>query len=272
MKPLTKAAGLAAAAVTAAGLAWGNTSITTTEYTITSPALPKGFHGLRIAQVSDLHNDLFGMDQCRLIRSLRAARPHIIAITGDLLDARRTNIPRALEAARLMQAVAPCFYVKGNHEARTPDYPLLEEGLRKLGVTVLRNERRTLRCGNDRITLLGMDCPYGDEDYPFYLYDLAEESEGFKLLLSHHPEQFHNYADAGIHLSLCGHTHGGQLRLPKIGGVIAPHQGFFPKYDAGLYELEGCKMIISRGLGNSLFPLRINNRPELVVVELKTNT
>ena len=137
---------------------------------------------------------------------------------------------------------------------------------------MLRNERRTLRCGDDRITLLGMDCPYGDEDYPFYLYDLAEESEGFKLLLSHHPEQFHNYADAGIHLSLCGHTHGGQMRLPKIGGVIAPHQGFFPKYDAGLYELEGCKMIISRGLGNSLFPLRINNRPELVVVELKTDT
>jgi hypothetical protein len=82
-----------------------------------------------------------------------------------------------------MLTVAPCFYVKGNHEARLPDYPLLEEGLRNMGVTVLRNERRILRCGDEHITLMGMDCPYGDEDYPFFLYDLAEASEGFKLLL-----------------------------------------------------------------------------------------
>ena len=269
MKPLTKAAGLAAATIAVAGLAWGNTSIVTTEYTVTSPALPRSFHGLRIAQVSDLHNDLFGLDYSRLVRSLRAAKPHMIAITGDLLDARRTNIPRALNAAKQMMTVAPCFYVKGNHEARCPDYPLLEDGLRELGVIVLRNESRTVHQNGECITILGMDCPYGDEDYPFFLYDLAEEADGFKLLLSHHPEQFHNYWDAGIHLSLCGHTHGGQLRLPKVGGVIAPHQGFFPKYDAGLYEQNGCKMIISRGLGNSLCPLRVNNRPELVVVELK---
>ena len=269
MKPLTKTAGAAALAV---GLAWGNRSITTTEYIVPSPALPKSFHGLRIAQVSDLHNDLFGKDYYRLVRSLRAARPHMIAITGDLLDARRTDIPRALSAAEAMLTVAPCFYVKGNHEARIPDYPILEIGLQALGVTVLRNERRTLRCGEDTIQLIGMDCPYGDEDYPFFLYDLCEGVEGFKLLLSHHPEQFHTYADAGIHLSLCGHTHGGQLRLPKIGGVIAPHQGFFPQYDAGLYERDGSKMIISRGLGNSLCPLRVNNRPELVVVELRSKT
>lgn len=272
MKPLTKFTGLAAVTMAAAGLAWGNTSIVTTEYAISSPALPESFHGLRIAQVSDLHNDTFGRDYSRLVRSLKAARPHMIAITGDLLDARRTDIPRALEAARAMLSVAPCYYVKGNHEARIPDYPILEAGLRDMGVTVLRNERRTLRCGEDSITLIGMDCPYGDEDYPFFLYDLCEGAEGFKLLLSHHPEQFHTYADAGIDLSLCGHTHGGQLRLPKIGGVIAPHQGFFPKYDAGLYEQESCKMIISRGLGNSLCPLRVNNRPELVVVELRSKT
>ncbi len=270
MKPLTKAAGLAAITVAGLGLAWGNTSIVTTEYTVASPALPRSFHGLRIAQVSDLHNDPFGRDYSRLVRSLKAARPHMIAITGDLLDARRTNIPRALNAARAMMTVAPCVYVKGNHEARIPDYPILEAGLRELGITVLRNESHMISRGDEAITLIGMDCPYGDEDYPFFLYDLCEEAVGFKLLLSHHPEQFHTYADAGIHLSLCGHTHGGQMRLPKVGGVIAPHQGFFPKYDAGLYELDGSKMIISRGLGNSLFPLRINNRPELVVVELRS--
>ena len=271
MKALTKVAGVTAAAATAVGLAWGNTSIVTTEYTVTSPALPKRFHGLRIAQVSDLHNDPFGKDYKRLVRSLQAARPHVIAITGDLLDARRTNIPRAVEAVRAMMTVAPCVYVKGNHEARIADYPILEERLRAIGTTVLRNEGRILRKGGEAMTILGMDCPYGDPDYPHFLYRLKAKAEGFTLLLSHHPEQFDVYADAGIHLALCGHTHGGQLRLPPVGGIIAPHQGFFPTYDAGLYEKDNSQMIISRGLGNSLFPLRVNNRPELVVVELRHN-
>lgn len=269
MNRTQKAVGLAAAAAGAAWLAWGNTSITTTEYTVESPALPRSFDGLRIAQVSDLHNDSFGTDNIRLMRSLRDANPHFIAITGDMLDARRTNIPRALNAARGMLKIAPCVYVKGNHEARIPEYPIFEEGLREAGVHVLRNENIILERRGEHLTILGMDCPYGDPDYPGFLYRMQEDAKGFRLLLSHHPEQVDVYRDAGIDLALCGHTHGGQLRLPRIGGVIAPHQGFFPKYDAGLYRNGSTQMIISRGLGNSLCPLRVNNRPELVVVTLR---
>lgn len=264
------AVGLTAAAAGAVWLAWGNTSITTTEYIVTSPAVPRSFDGLRIAQVSDLHNDSFGLDYIRLVRSLQAARPHFIAITGDMLDARRTNIPRALTAAQQMLRVAPCIYTKGNHEARIPAYPLFEEGLREAGVFVLRNDSVTIERNGEHLTILGMDCPYGDPDYPAFLYRLSREAKGFKLLLSHHPEQIDTYNDVGIDLALCGHTHGGQLRLPMIGGIIAPHQGFFPKYDAGRYRKGHTDMIISRGLGNSLFPLRVNNRPELVVVELRS--
>ena len=269
MNKKQKALALTAAAAATGVLAWGNTSITTTEYTITSPRLPRAFHGLRIAQVSDLHNDLFGMDYCRLVQALKQAQPHFIAITGDMLDARRTNIPRALLAAEKMLAVAPCLYVKGNHEARTPGYSLFEEGLLRAGVHVLRNRSVTLEHKGEALTVIGMDCPYGDPEYPAFLYRLHREAEGFTLLLSHHPEEFDVYRDIGIDLALCGHTHGGQVRLPKLGGVIAPHQGFFPKYDAGVYEQGRTRMIISRGLGNSLCPLRVNNRPELVAVELR---
>ena len=270
MNKKQKTLALTAAAVGAGVLAWGNTSISTTEYIVSSPRLPRAFHGLRIAQVSDLHNDLFGVDYCRLVRALKQANPHFIAITGDMLDARRTNIPRALLAAEKMLTVAPCLYVKGNHEARTPGYPLFEEGLLRAGVHVLRNRAVTPEHKGEQLTVIGMDCPYGDPAYPEFLYEIRKNTENFTLLLSHHPEEFDAYTQIGMDLVLCGHTHGGQVRLPKLGGVIAPHQGFFPKYDAGLYEQGSTRMIISRGLGNSLCPLRVNNRPELVVVELRS--
>lgn len=269
MNPLLTVIGISAAAAAAALLAWGNRAITTSEYAVASPAVPRSFDGLRIAQISDLHNDPFGKSYCSLVKAVQAAKPHLIVITGDMLDARRTNIPRALEAAQALLTIAPCCYVKGNHEARNPQYPIFEAGLREAGVHVLRRENRVLNRGNGHLTIIGIDCPYGDDSYPAYLYELAAQAEGFTLLLAHHPEPFDTYCKAGVDLALCGHTHGGQLRLPFIGGVIAPHQGFFPKYDAGLYERGKTKMIISRGLGNSLFPLRINNRPELVVVELR---
>lgn len=270
MNKKQKALAVTAATAAAGVLAWGNTAISTTEYIITSPRLPKAFHGLRIAQVSDLHNDLFGVDYCRLVRSLEQAKPNLIAITGDMLDARRTNIPRALLAAEKMLTVAPCLYVKGNHEARIPSYPIFEKGLLETGVHVLRNRSFDIERNGEKLTVIGMDCPYGDPDYPAFLYDIRSRSDNFTLLLSHHPEEFDAYTQIGMDLVLCGHTHGGQVRLPLLGGVIAPHQGFFPKYDAGLYEQGSTRMIISRGLGNSLCPLRVNNRPELVVVELRS--
>jgi len=94
--------------------------------------------------------------------------------------------------------------------------------------------------------------------------------ERFTILFTHRPNSFENYVSAGMDLTLCGHVHGGQFRLPFLGGLFAPDQGFFPKYDAGSYEKNGLKMIISRGVGNSLFPFRVNNRPEVVLIELTT--
>ena len=92
--------------------------------------------------------------------------------------------------------------------------------------------------------------------------------DSFTVLLSHRPEAFDIYADHGIDVVFCGHAHGGQFRLPFIGGLYAPNQGFFPKYDAGVYNKGNTSMVVSRGIGNSVIPIRVNNRPELVIAEL----
>ncbi len=257
---------IAAAGLGLAGwLWWGNRSIVTTEYRVTSPALPRGFRGFRMAHIADWHNAPFTR---ALQKRVQAAAPHIICITGDFLDARRTDIPGALRTARALAELAPCYYVMGNHEDRIPMYSEFEAGLLAAGVHVLHNEAVTLRRKGDTVTLLGADDPGRRTDFPWVLDTLRQQAPDFALLLCHRPERFRDYCHTGFHVVLTGHAHGGQVRLPIIGGVVAPHQGFFPQYDAGVYRQGDTAMVLSRGLGNSLCPLRVNNRPELVIVEL----
>ena len=217
------------------------------------------------------------MQNEKLLSMLRSARPDVILLTGDLIDCRNLDIPVALSFVREAVEIAPCYYATGNHESRIEEFPQLQEGLESAGVTVLRNEATVLERKGDRITLLGVDDPAFVVDYitgdcrPVMteaLTELMAEEEGYTILMSHRPEWFSLYRDFGVDLTFSGHAHGGQFRLPFIGGVIAPNQGFFPKYDAGMFTENDCTMIVSRGLGASIIPLRINNRPELVVAEL----
>lgn len=255
-------------AAAAGVLLWGNASITTTEHPILHPAVPRSFDGFRIAHITDFHNTLFGKNHHRLIAKLKAAKPDLIAITGDMIDARRTDIPTALSFAAEAVKIAPCYYVMGNHEARIPSYPEFEEGLRQTGVHVLRNESMQIEREGEYLTIIGIDDPAASATFAEDIIRMQKAARGFTLLLSHRPERFETYCAAGVHLALCGHAHGGQVRIPFIGGVIAPHQGFFPKYDSGVYSNGDTRMILSRGLGNSLCPLRVNNCPELIVAEL----
>ena len=200
----------------------------------------------------------------------------MIAITGDLIDSRNTEIDTALQFAREAVKIAPCYYVTGNHESRIDDFDQLKAGLETLGVKVLDNKRLILQKGNDEITLIGVSDPKfmtrkieeEDEIMRQCLTQLSEEADTYRILLSHRPEMFDLYKQMGIDLVLSGHAHGGQFRLPFVGGLVAPNQGFFPKYDAGQFIEENTTMIVSRGVGNSIVPFRINNPPELVVVEL----
>ena len=259
---------------------WGNTALEVNEYEIVSHRIPEGFDGFRIAQISDLHNAEFGEGNAGLIELLTQSDPDIIVITGDLIDSRHTDLEIALNLARQAIQIAPVYYVSGNHEARVREYEELKAGLTEAGVVVLESQKVPITQGGERITLIGIDDPSFREDYLFgdaesvvlqTITELQDESDGYTILLSHRPELFECYADAGMDLVFSGHAHGGQFRLPFVGGLVAPNQGFFPKYDAGPFTSKNTTMIVSRGVGNSIIPIRFNNPPEIVMVTLSNN-
>ena len=258
--------------------AWGNTALELNTYTISSDRLPEAFDGYRIAHVSDLHNAEMGKDNEKLLDMLRETEPDIIAITGDIIDSRNTNIDIALQFTKAAMEIAPCYYVTGNHEARISKYDELKEGMIELGVAVLEDGRIELEQSGKTISLLGVKDPSFQTDYLFgdsetvmqgKLQEIINEEETYTILLSHRPELFEVYRESKVDLVLSGHAHGGQFRLPFVGGLVAPNQGLFPKYDAGLYTEENTNMIVSRGIGNSILPFRFNNRPEVILIELK---
>ena len=257
---------------------WGNTALELNEYEVVSDRIPQGFEGFRFAQVSDLLNAEFGEGNEKLIQLLSQTDPDIIVLTGDLIDSRHTDIEIALDFARQAIKLAPVYYVSGNHEARVREYEDLKMGLAEAGVVILENQNVQITREGESITLMGIDDPSFQEDYLFgdsesvarqAIDDLQNESEGYTILLSHRPELFDLYVDTGMDLVFSGHAHGGQFRLPFVGGLVAPNQGFFPKFDEGRFTEENTTMIVSRGVGNSIIPIRFNNRPEIVLVTLR---
>lgn len=258
---------LAAIGTLVAGIAWGNTALALSEVAIVRDDIPASFAGFRIAQVSDLHNTSFGRDNEKLLTALRAAKPDIIVLTGDLVDSRRPDIALGLAFAAEAVKIAPTYFVSGNHEGRMEEYDAICAGLAERGVCVLENAAVELVRNGDRITLVGIA---DVEELTVTAAQLRRlvPRDGFTVLLAHRPHRLPLFADAGVSLAFSGHAHGGQFRFPLIGGLYAPGQGIFPRYTAGLYRAGTTDLYVSRGLGNSRFPFRLGNRPELVVATL----
>ena len=257
---------------------WGNSALMISKVVIQNDKIPDTFHEFRMAQISDFHNTEFGKDNEKLIFMMKECEPDVILITGDLVDSRKTDIEVSISFAKKAVSIAPTYYVTGNHEARIAECNELLEGLETAGVQVLRNERVIIERSGENIALAGVDDP------SFAGADLLDDSETvtrdilselicdentYTVLLAHRPELFDVYVESNADLVFSGHAHGGQFRLPLIGGVVAPNQGLFPTYDSGVYTKENTDMIVSRGIGNSIIPFRINNRPEVVLVELQ---
>lgn len=250
------------AAVLLAGVIWviwGNVTVGLTVMQVEEKNLPASFDGFRIAHVSDIH-DTWLVDQA--LERVKEAKPDIICITGDIIDS--DEMENAFWFVDAAVKIAPCYYINGNHEMliSRESYVRLMQGLEDRGVIVLLDQSVMISRGDAQICLVGHR--WGNSDGIGSLTDFA----GYNILLSHHPEGFANYVLGGYDLVLSGHAHGGQVRLPFLGGLYAPGQGILPEYDAGIYSEGKTDMIVSRGVGNSSFPIRFNNRPEVILVEL----
>lgn len=255
---------------------WGNVTAGVTHYTVTSKRLPHSFDGYKIVVVSDLHNTQFGNNNSQLVEKIKKEHPDIIAITGDLVDSNRTDIEIAIQLVSQLTEIAPCYYVTGNHEAWIKEqYKELEKGLIAEDVVILHDNVIQLIKDSETIQLAGLDDPDFTDSDTYIQESMLQTrisnmslSNEYCILLSHRPETFEAYVLEEVDLVLSGHAHGGQFRVPFIGGIIAPNQGLFPEYDAGKYIKNNTIMIVSRGIGNSIIPVRFNNRPEIVIVEL----
>ena len=264
-------------AVFFAWVIWTNVNIRLTSVTISNEKIPEAFDSFKIAHLSDFHNQKHGD---KIIAMLKAENPDIIAVTGDLVDSYHTDFDLSADFIEQVTAIAPVYYVAGNHEGRLDNYSEFENLLAQAGVIVMNDEYTFIEKNGEVINLVGLQDPSFLKNT--ILPDMRESviegrlewllNDGlYNLVLCHRPELFEIYVRSHADLVLTGHAHGGQMRIPFIGGLIAPNQGLFPKYTSGVYSKDGTDMIVSRGLGNSIMRFRINNTPEVVIITLEAD-
>lgn len=228
---------------------------------------------LRIVQLSDLHCASFGDDNADLVAEVNRLSPDLIVITGDMiLRQQPTNTQGVLDLCRQLVEIAPVYYGLGNHEYAvllSTDSTLTDD-LTALGVHVVNLDYEIVTIGENTVAIGGMALM--PDLAPTYAEDFLTRMSGedcFKILLSHYPDVFESAMDDySLDLALCGHVHGGVIRLPGLGPLYESNQGFFPTWAEGQHDVNGCNVIISRGLGQSNWVPRFNNPPELVVVDI----
>lgn len=257
----------------------------TTVYEIDTKGVFSGENPVKIAVLADLHNSFLN-DGKRIIDAVRKEQPDIIIAAGDMLlshsDQRREN-EKTAELINGLCHIAPLFYGMGNHETavskRSHLKHLWPDFLNNLTnkEALLRNSSKNIYVNGKKINIYGLELP--EKYYKRFnkLKPTVEEidnligksdSTAYNILIAHNPDFFKRYAKWGADLILSGHNHGGMVRIPFFGGVISPRPAIFPKYDYGLFKDEGAIMIVSGGMGAHSIKIRLNNKPELVIVKL----
>ena len=269
--------------VNAVGLLYGNFYVESQQIHIFNDKIPESFHNYLIAHISDYHNRSSSIVDKQIVDSLKSEQPDIIVITGDLIDSKRPDVDVALEFARKVCEIAPVYYVAGNHEsnlwrADENEYDRLINGLADMGVIVLHNKTEKIENeAGDYFYLHGIDDPYfyGGYEQDFQrteilCNDLDINTDELNVLLAHHPETLSVYYKCNLDLVFSGHAHGGQITLFGK-AIMAPDQVYFPPYEEGLYNLVDTQMVLSRGIGYSMFPLRVFCNPHLIYAEFKAH-
>lgn len=255
-------------------LRWSNAALKGCTFDPVFTDLPEGFDGCRIVVLSDFHGAEFGESNEDLYRTVAEQKPEYILCLGDLEDRYRgSEEGYTASVAEQLSAIAPTYYVTGNHEWAIGDVPARKETLTDHGVTVLSNQFLTLERNGDTIVLAGIDDPngYADQKSPETVASevYAAHGDPFWMLMAHRNDRFADqYSLLGADLVLSGHGHGGIIRLPFTDGLLSTDRTFFPSYTAGLYEENGSCLFATRGLGNSGPSLRLFNRPEVAVLTL----
>ena len=272
MKRKALAAVAVAALLTGALLLDSRYNIQLTEYELAFAALPKEFDGFKIALISDLHGQSFGEDNERLISKLKKARPDLIAITGDMVT-KREDLDALEDMLDGIFALAPTYYVNGNHEWGGKWTKRVEAMMAEHNVTCLSNEYEVFEHEGARIIVCGVEDRNGAADMikpPALAEKLrGEYPEEFVLWLQHRNDTLIYYPSLPVELVLSGHAHGGIIRLPGIGGLLDVRGKFGAEYESGVYNEGGLTQLVSRGLGNSVFIPRFLNRPELPIITLR---
>ncbi len=245
-----------------------NSRIVVTEYTLSPENLPEGFYGFRVAQLSDIHGKDFGG---RLAEKTAELEPDIIVLTGDLAD-RDTDFQRLDRLLEQLCAIAPVYYISGNHEWGEGIIDEVASLLEKHGAVYLSNEYTSLSRGGDSILLAGVEDPNSMSDMPNPIRVVSqmreEAGDGFCLLLGHRNYWAEKYPRLEVDIIMCGHAHGGIIRLPFLGGLIGAGFEFFPDWVDGVHSVGSYELVISRGLGNSAGIPRFLNNPEIVLLTL----
>ena len=247
-----------------------NNHIVSSVFNYKSSKLSSDSGKFNIVQISDLHNASFGKDNKKLIDNIESLEPDIIVITGDIIDSNHTDLNVSINFVKEMTKRYLVYYVTGNHEYWLDESEREElfASIREAGAVILNNEKTTINMNHDSITLIGLDDHSLNDATLSSMMEQCDKNE-LTVVLAHEPQYINNYCDAGADLVLTGHAHGGQVILPFIGALIAPGQGFLPQYTAGEIKRENTTMYISRGLGNSVIPLRLFNYPEIVSIEVQ---
>ena len=259
-------------------LAYEDTALSISEHTIKNEKIPKVFNDFKIIQISDFHNTKNKLLTDQIVIRLLKEKPDAIFITGDFVDANTPDIEASVNFLKQIKDIAPIYYIPGNHEGHLieTEYLTLKNNLLANDVFVLENELITIKRDGEQINIIGVLDPIFSnatqsnkaQKMRININKIEYDDDLFTILLSHRPELINVYSDYDIDLVFSGHAHGGQIRVPFVGGLYAPGQGKLPKLTSGIHKDDDTTMVISRGIGNSTFPFRINNHPEIVIVNL----
>lgn len=256
--------------------------IQTSKYNLRASKIPKSFDGYKIIHISDLHSKKFREDNKPLIEKIDQENPDIVVLTGDMVSANETDYTVFFSLVGELTQKYKVYFIPGNHEQSLSSEKKKEiiDYLEEVGVEVLNNEVVLLKRGDKTINLYGLwySNKYYSENDEYVLDEVLiseligeADTDSYNILLSHNPRYFDTYANWGADLTLSGHVHGGMIRLPFVGAIFSPDEGFLPKYDAGLYtEESGKSIVVSRGLGSGTRGFRLFNRPDLVVITLNS--